>query len=198
MYRVLIFPAHDSQSRHLYYSGALGKHAYATGFHRAAFQVPPGVSSIRLSLSNVNNDLSAEHDDPSCWTHGGASAWFGRFRLEAGRGVSTEAHSVGLMGQVQTTGARLTAQPAISVTHPFHTIAAPVPAPAGGPVAIQTITPPAGFGGMVVLHAIGAWTTRTDGRGPGRIGTALSMTDGATVFGWYDTTRETWWFTQAT
>jgi hypothetical protein len=145
LYRVLIDPTHGSPSPHLYYSGALGQHAYATGFHRAAFRIPPGVTSIRLCLSNVNNDPSVQHDDPSCWTDGGTTAWFGRCRLEAGRDVSTEAHSVGLMGQVQTTAPRLTAQPAISVTHPFHTIAAPVPPPPGGPVAIQTITPPAGW-----------------------------------------------------
>jgi Pectate lyase superfamily protein len=181
-----------TQEQELYYSGALPTHDYATGLHRATFKVPDGVSSVYLLLRNVNN--SAERTDPSCWVgEQGATARFGKFQLEPGRGVSTESRDSGLMGHVQTTGGPLTIddKAEITVTHPFHTVAP------GTNGVLKRINPPPGFSGMIVLHATGTWTATTDGTGPGKIGTPLSMIAGKTTIGWYDTGAGTWWFPSA-
>jgi hypothetical protein len=176
------------------YNQHLPKHDYNTGFHRRSFQIPPDVTSIYVILHN--NDNTPADLPQGCYVPDGnppANAWFGKFQLEPGRGISTESRDSGLMGHVQTSGGPLTigarTASSISVTHPYHTVA-----PGAGGV-LKQIIPPAGFSGMIVLTATGAWTATTDGSGPGKIGTPLTMVAGKTVFGWYDTGSGTWWFT---
>lgn len=202
LYRILIVPRLNyTQPEELYYSAPMPAHDYSTGFHRGSFQVPSDTTSVYLILANVNNDPSKLHNDPSCWTPDNddvaATAWFGKFQLEPGRGIPSESHAGGLMAHVQTSGGQLVATAALPVTHSFHTVAPPSPQPSTGPVAIQNIMAPQGFSGLLVLHATGDWTTRTDGVGPGKIGTKLTMSAGSTTFGWYDTTSRTWWFSPA-
>ncbi|HEX6527414.1 MAG TPA: glycosyl hydrolase family 28-related protein [Streptosporangiaceae bacterium] len=178
------------------YNQHLPKHDFNTGFHRRSFQIPPGVTSIYVILHN--NDNTPADLPQGCYVPDGnppANAWFGKFQLEPGRGISTESRDSGLMGHVETSGGPLTigakTASSISVTHPYHTVA-----PGAGAV-LKQIVPPAGFSGMIVLTATGSWTATTDGSGPGKIGTPLTMTAGKTVFGWYDTSSGTWWFTPA-
>jgi hypothetical protein len=182
-----------SQDQELCYSGLMPAHDYNTGLHRHAFRIPDNVNSIYLIIRNANT--SPDPHNPYCEvTADSATAWFGKFHLEPGRGVSTESRDSGLMGHIQTSGGLLTIDArtaSIPVTHPYHTVA-----PGTGAV-LRQIIPPAGFSGMIVLRATGAWTATTDATGPGKIGTPLTMTAGKTVFGWYDTGSDTWWFTPA-
>jgi hypothetical protein len=179
----------------LYYSHPMPTHDnYNIGMHRHAFRVPDGVRSIYVILRNVNTSKEAEHHYCEV-TKDSATARFGKFQLEPGRGVPTESRDSGLMGHVQTGGGLLTIEAnKISVTHPFHTVAAGTGTNGG---VLMNIVPPPGFSGMIMLRATSSWTAATDGTGPGKIGTALTMTAGKTVAGWYDLGSGTWWFAQS-
>ncbi|MEV4314770.1 hypothetical protein [Actinocrispum sp. NPDC049592] len=201
------FSSGDSRYKQLYYTGPLRSHnyyirslpghdGYNAGLHRTSFEIPDGVDSIFLLVRNYLNHTNPEDPkDRSCLVEaaGGANAWFGKFHIEPGRGIATESRDCGVMSHVQTTGGPLTIndKAAITITHPFHAVA---PGTGG---TLKNINPPAGFSGMIVLHATGTWNATTDGTGAGKIGTPLSMTAGKTAFGWYDTGSGTWWFTPA-
>ena len=195
LYTVLII---TDQNKTIY-NQHLPMHDYTTGLHRHSFQVPPDATSLQLILHN--NDNHPPGGQPGCYVSQDAQtpahAWFGKFQLEPGRGISTESRDNGLMGEVRTgndTPLPITAAPSpakavtMTVTHAYHAVA-------GSPLPVTNILPPDGFSGMVVLRAIAAFSTVTTGTGPGKIGNAFTLAPGKLAIGWYDGGSDTWWFT---